>query len=291
MGSATPWFLLRQRLADGGAPVMCPGVVDGMAARIAAEQGFESLYVSGAGTAAARGLPDMGLLTLTELADAVRVIARSSGLPVVVDADTGFGGTAAIRRTMRELRDAGAAAVQIEDQPVDRRCGYLTREPCVPIPEMLERLEAARLADPDLVLIARTDALLTEGLDRTIERARAYCREGVDLLMVNGISSVTELERVQDAVGGYPLLHNVSGSDRTPALSTADAQRLNVRLVIYPIQAARAAALAVRAYLASLRGAHDSPPLLPFQTFMDYAGWSDMEDFVNKVKTGSDKRS
>jgi 2-methylisocitrate lyase-like PEP mutase family enzyme len=275
--------LLRERLADARGPLVCPGVTDGIAARIAAAQGFDGLYVSGAGTAAARALPDMGVLTLTELLDAVSVVARASELPVLVDADTGFGGPVAIRRTTRSLADAGAAALQIEDQPVDRRCGYLTHDAPVPITDMLRRLEAVRAADTDLVVVARTDALLTEGLDSAIERARAYCREGVDLLMVNGISSVEELDRVHDEVG-FPMLHNVSGSDRTPALDRADAVRLDVRVVIYPIQAARAAAYAVSQYLASLTGTSEAPPLLPFSEYMDAAGWAEADAFDNAVR-------
>ena len=275
--------VLRERLAAPGAPVVCPGVTDGVAARIAAAQGFEGLYVSGAGTAAARGLPDMGVLTLTELLDAVSIVVSASGLPVVVDADTGFGGPLAIRRTAQLLAGAGAAAIQIEDQPVDRRCGYLTHEAPVPIAEMLHRLDAVRAADTDLVVVARTDALLTEGLDSAVERARAYCREGVDLLMVNGISSVSELVRLHDELG-FPMLHNVSGSDRTPALDPGDAQRLDVRIVIYPIQAARAAAHAVGQYLSSLRDGAAAPPLLPFTEYMDLAGWSEAEAFDDKVR-------
>jgi methylisocitrate lyase len=273
---------LRARLAAAG-PVLAPGVADGLAARIAAAQGFEALYVSGAGTAAARGLPDMGLLTLTELVDATSVIVRASGLPVIVDADTGFGGPLAIRRTAQSLADAGAAALQLEDQPVDRRCGYLTHEAPVPIPEMMRRLDAVRAAGTDLVVVARTDALLTEGLESAVERARAYCTQGVDLLMVNGIRTVDELRRLHDEVG-FPMLHNVSGSDRTPDVAADVAQELGVQVIIYPIQAARAAAHAADRYLASIRGESEAPPLLPFGDYMDAAGWSDAEAFEDMVR-------
>lgn len=273
---------LRELITAQDGPTVCPGVVDGLSARLAAKHGFRSVYVSGAGTAAAHGFPDMGLLTLPELAAAVQVVARASGLPVVVDADTGFGGVLSVRRTVTTLAEVGAAAIQIEDQPQERRCGYLTSEPPVPVVEMLQRLEAVHAAGTDLVVIARTDALLTEGLDAAIDRARAYVREGVDLLMVNGISSVDQLERIHDEVG-FPQLHNVSGSDRTPAVSETDARRLDIRLVIYPIQAARAAALATSRYLSSLAEGTEPPPLLPFPDYMDLAGWGEAEQFEERM--------
>lgn len=276
---------LRQRIADDGAPLVCPGVTDGLAARLAREAGFEGVYVSGAGSSAARGLPDMGLLTLTELLDAVHVIASSSGLPTVVDADTGFGDAAAIRRTMREMAAAGAAAVHLEDQPFPRRCGYLTTDPCVPVSDMLRRLDAARAADSGLVLIARTDALLTEGLQSAVSRAAEYAKAGVDLLMINGVRSWEDLVRVHEATG-FPMLHNVSGSDRTPALTEEQAQAVDVRITIFPIQAARAAASAVRDYLAALRSGAEPPRLLPFPEYMNLAGWQETEQFEDDVARG-----
>jgi 2-methylisocitrate lyase-like PEP mutase family enzyme len=276
---------LRARIAIAGPPLVCPGVADGLAARLAAQAGFEGVYVSGAGSSAARGLPDMGLMTLGELLDAVHVIATSSGLPAVVDGDTGFGDVAAIRRTMRELASAGAAAVHLEDQPFPRKCGYLTSEKCVSIPEMLRRLDAARAADSGVVLIARTDALLTEGIDGTVERAVEYAKAGVDLLMVNGVRDFADLVRVFEATG-FPMLHNVSGSDRTPALTDEQSRAVDVRVTIHPIQAARAAALAVQSYFASLKSGSARPPLMPFGEYMDLAGWRETAQFEDDVASG-----
>lgn len=287
-GSDSPAQALRRRLDRTGDPVLCPGVSDGLTARMAAELGFEAIYVSGAGSAAARGLPDMGLMSLTELTDAVHVLTQASGLPAVVDGDTGFGDAAAIRRTMREIAAAGAAGIHLEDQPFPRKCGYLTAEPCAPAPEMLRRLAAARAADSGLVLIARTDSLLTEGIESTIERARAYVGEGVDLLMVNGVRDFEDLRRVYEATG-FPMLHNVSGSDRTPALTAEQALAVDVRISIYPIQVARAAALAARRYLSWLRSGGDRPDLMPFGEFMDLAGWREAESFEDTIaRAGKD---
>lgn len=271
-----------RRLLAAGAPVLCPGVEGGIAARLAAAHGFDAVYVSGAGTAAAHGLPDMGLLSITELCSAVHVVASASGLPVVVDADTGFGEGYALRRTMLELRDAGAAAVHIEDQPVPRRCGYLTSEPCVAVPDMLTRIEAARAADSGLVLVARTDAMLTEGLTSAIQRASAYRDAGVDLLFVNGISTIEELKQIAEALDA-PMLYNVSGSDRSPDLDAQTARDLGVALVIYPIQAARAAAHAVNAYLASILTGAQRPDLMPFAEYMDVAGWAAAVEYESAV--------
>jgi 2-methylisocitrate lyase-like PEP mutase family enzyme len=274
--------VLRNLITGTGSPVMCPGVADGPTARLAQQLGFEGIYISGAGSAAARGLPDMGLLTLSELLDAVRVLAGSSGLPAVVDGDTGFGDAVAIRRTMRELSQAGAAGVHIEDQAFPRRCGYLTTDSCVPVPEMLRRLEAARAADAGLVLIARTDALLVEGIKRTVARAEEYAKAGVDLLMINGVASYDELRQVYEAAG-FPMLHNVSGSDRTPAFSDEQYRAVCVRVVIYPIQAARAAALAAKAFLSALRAGTEPPELMPFTEYMELAGWREASEFEETV--------
>lgn len=274
---------LRQRIASPDAgPLICPGVADGLAARLAAQLGFGGIYVSGAGSSAARGLPDTGLMSVTELLDAVHVLVEASGLVAVVDADTGYGDSAATRRTVRELAAAGAAGVHLEDQPFPRKCGYLTSEPCVPIPEMLRRLDAARAADTGLVLIARTDALLTEGIDNAVERATAYAKAGVDLIKINGVSTFDELERVYAATG-VPMLHNVSGSDRTPAFTDEQYRAVDVRIVIYPIQAARAAALATRQYLSALRDGAPVPAMMPFTDYMNLAGWRDTEDFEDEI--------
>ena len=239
------------------------------------------MYVSGAGTAAARGFPDMSVLSLSELVDAVEVAARVSAADVIVDLDTGYGGAPTIRHAMRALESAGAAAVHIEDQSFPRRCGYLTSEPCVPIEEMQARLHAAQASETDLVLVARTDALLTEGVEAAIVRAIAYKEAGAELLMINGIRTLDELRLIADAIDRSPQLYNVSGSDRSPAPTKQLARELGVAVMIYPIQAARAAALAVENFLGHL--AQDpvvaTDELLGFSRYMDLAGWADANAF------------
>lgn len=275
---------LRELLASG-ALVVAPGVPDALSARLARDLGFPALYVSGAGTAAARGLPDMGVIGAAELVDATAVLAGASGLPAIVDADTGFGGPAAVRRTVRALLGAGAAAIQIEDQRAPKRCGYMEPEECVPIAEMVARLRAAR-AGGDAVLVARTDALGSEGLEAAIARGRAYLDAGADLIMVNGITRADELRRLAGA--GFPQLYNHSGSDAAPWVADAEARALGIAVVIHPIQVARAMAAAARAMLGALAAGRppDARAMLPFREYMDLAGWAEAERFERDVAAG-----
>lgn len=268
---------LRERLRTA-APLIVPGVTDGITAALAAAAGFTTVYVSGAGTAATRGFPDMSVLSLPELVDAVRVVSPHAD--PVVDLDTGFGGAAAIRRAMRDMAAAGAAAIHIEDQPFPRRCGYLTAEPCVPVADMLRRMDAVRVSGTNLVVVARTDALLVSGLDEAMARVAAYADAGAELVFVNGLRTLDELRAVRAAVDA-PLLYNVSGSDRSPWLTRAEAAEIGVAMVIHPIQAARAAANAVRRYLAGLAAdvAPAAADLLSFADYMMLAGWDDAAAF------------
>jgi 2,3-dimethylmalate lyase len=263
---------------------VAPGVSDGVAAALAAEAGFEAIYVSGAGAAAARGWPDMSVMTLGELVDATRVVTTRSGLPAIVDLDTGYGGPLSLRRALLELEQAGAGAVHLEDQEFPRRCGYLTMEPCISIVEMEHRLASARAVDSDLVLIARTDSLLTDGVEDAAVRAAAYHEAGADLIFVNGIRTLDELAQIHETVGA-PMLYNVSGSDRSPRLSPSKAADYGVRLIIYPIQADRAAALATERFLAALAAddVDSLPELLGFERFMDLAGWSEAQSFEDSL--------
>jgi 2-methylisocitrate lyase-like PEP mutase family enzyme len=227
-------------------------------------------------------MPDMGLISLTELADATHVIAEATGLPLVVDADTGFGGAPAVRRAVHELVSAGAAAIQIEDQVSRKRCGYMEPEKCVAIEEMLARLKAAR-SSADVVLVARTDALGSEGLESAIERGRAYMEAGADVLMVNGITRTDELERIAGTTG--PLLYNYSGSDAAPWISLDRARELGVAILIYPIHVARAMVAAARGVLAELAEGRPPSPgaMVSFREYMDLAGWADAEQLERTV--------
>jgi len=201
--------LLRRRLV-GPSMVVAPFVYDALQAKIAESLGFEAVYMTGFGTAAARGFPDLGLLTMTEMVENARTIARSVAIPVICDADTGYGNPINVRRTVREYEAAGAAAPHIEDQVWPKRCGFLAGKQVIPMEEMVPKVRAAcdARANPDTVIIARTDALAVNGWDDTVRRARAYRDAGADLIFVDGIRTADDLRAYAERLGDVPLLYN-----------------------------------------------------------------------------------
>jgi 2-methylisocitrate lyase-like PEP mutase family enzyme len=200
---------LRAALARPGL-VLAPFVYDGLQARIAQRAGFGAVYMTGFGTAAARGLPDLGLLTLTEMAANARIICRAVEVPVICDADTGYGNPLNVIRTVEEYEDAGAAALHIEDQVWPKRCGFLEGKQVIPCDEMRQKIRAARDArrDPDLVIIARTDALQSEGWPAVEERARHYVEAGADVIFVDGIRTPEDLDQYARRLADLPKLYN-----------------------------------------------------------------------------------
>jgi 2-methylisocitrate lyase-like PEP mutase family enzyme len=201
--------LLRRRLV-GPSMVVAPFVYDALQAKIAERLGFEAVYMTGFGTAAARGFPDLGLLTMTEMVENARTIARSVAIPVICDADTGYGNPINVRRTVREYEAAGAAALHIEDQVWPKRCGFLAGKQVLPMEEMVPKVRAAcdARANPDTVIIARTDALAVNGWDDTVRRARAYRDAGADLIFVDGIRTADDLRAYAERLADLPLLYN-----------------------------------------------------------------------------------
>ncbi len=200
---------LRRALESPGM-VTAPFVYDALQARLAQQAGFDVVYMTGFGTAAARGHPDVGLLTMTEMVANVRSIAGAIDLPLVCDADTGYGNALNVARTVREYESAGAAALHIEDQVWPKRCGFLQGQQVIPIDDMLPKLRAAldARADADFVVIARTDALQPHGWDEAERRARAYREVGADLVFVDGIRSAADLDEYQKRLGDLPCVYN-----------------------------------------------------------------------------------
>jgi 2-methylisocitrate lyase-like PEP mutase family enzyme len=190
--------------------IVAPFVFDCLQAKLAAAAGFDAIYMTGFGTAAARGYPDLGLLTMSEMVANARAIANSVNVPVICDADTGYGNPLNVWRTVREYEDAGASALHIEDQVFPKRCGFLEGKQVIPIESMLPKVRAACGArrDPNLVIIARTDALAVNGWDDVERRARAYRTSGADLIFVDGIKTLDDLNLYAEKLGDLPLIYN-----------------------------------------------------------------------------------
>ncbi len=246
---------LREILA--GDPFIAPGCYDAFTALLVEQAGFPCAYVSGASIAFSRlGRPDLGLTTLTEVADTVGNIRDRVGLPLIVDGDNGFGNALNVQRTVRLLEKMGASAIQLEDQTLPKRCGHLDGKSLVPTAEMLGKLRAARDArrDPDTVIIARTDAIAVDGFEAGLERAQAYAAAGADVLFVEALRSREQFERVGRELGGrVPLLANMVEGGKTPLLSIGELGALGFRLAIYPGAMVRVVGHAATNYLATLR--------------------------------------
>lgn len=200
---------LREMLAKPGM-IVAPFAFDCLQARLAEEAGFDAVYMTGFGTAAARGYPDLGLLTMAEMVANVRAIANCVDVPVICDADTGYGNAVNVWRTVREYEDAGASALHIEDQVFPKRCGFLAGKQVIPLEDMVPKVRAACDArrDRNLVIIARSDALQPCGWDETERRARAYRAAGADLIFLDGIKTLEDLEIYGKRLGDLPLLYN-----------------------------------------------------------------------------------
>ena len=231
-----------------------PGVFSALAARMAERAGFEGTYLSGAALSAASGLPDIGLLSMSEFIEQVRVITAASSLPLLVDADTGFGGPLNVERAVRELARAGAAAIQLEDQQLPKRCGHLSGKSLVSAEEMEQKIRAAASArlDPEFVIVARTDARGVEGFDAAVERARCYLAAGADIIFPEALQSRDEFAEFRRVVEA-PLLANMTEFGRSPLLSVEQLDGLGYRIALFPVTALRAAMKAAERVFQELR--------------------------------------
>lgn len=234
--------------------LVAPGVFDGLSARLVERAGFHAVYATGGGIARSMGYPDLGLLSMAEVVERLVPIVEHVSLPVIADADTGYGNALNVRRTVREFERAGVAALHLEDQQFPKRCGHYAGKALIAAGEMTQKLRAARDAatDPDLVLIARTDALAVEGLDRAIERAHAYAEAGADVLFVEAPESVEQIEAIARRLP-FPKLINMFLGGKTPSVPLPRLQELGYRLVIIPSDLQRAAIRAMEEVLAAIR--------------------------------------
>ncbi|MCS6800852.1 MAG: oxaloacetate decarboxylase [Chloroflexota bacterium] len=244
---------LRARLAQPEILIV-PGVVDALTARLAQEAGFPAVYLTGAGLANAQfGLPDLGFLGLAEVAAQTARLADAVEVPLIVDADTGYGNALNVRRTVRELERAGAAAIQLEDQVSPKRCGHFAGKAVISREEMVQKIRAAVEArrDPETVIIARTDALASEGIEGAIARARAYRAAGADILFVEAPRDRDQLARLPREIDAPLLVNQVEGG-QTPLLPAKELHRLGFRIALYANTALRVALFAVREAFAVL---------------------------------------
>jgi 2-methylisocitrate lyase-like PEP mutase family enzyme len=222
-------------MLTAGRPVVAPGAYDGLTASLVERSGYQAVYMTGAGTAATLGLPDYGLATMTEMAANVARLTSSTRLPVIADADTGYGNELNVVRTVREYERAGAAALHVEDQVFSKRCGHLEDKELVPLEEFVARIRAAAesRSDPDLVIIARTDAIAVEGFESAVERVRAALAAGADMAFVEAPETVEQVAGIPALVGGPCLLNLVAGG-KTPEVSVEEAGSFGYALVIVP---------------------------------------------------------
>jgi 2-methylisocitrate lyase-like PEP mutase family enzyme len=278
---------LKQRLA-GRSLLVAPGVFDMVSLRLANTFGFEALYMTGYGTVASHlGLPDAGIATYTDMVGRVRAMAAQAASPLIADGDTGYGGLLNVRHTVRGYEQAGAAAIQLEDQEFPKKCGHTPGRRVIPVEDMVRKIRVAveSRASPDFLIVARTDARTALGLDEALRRADAYARAGADVLFVESPESVEEM-RIIGARFDLPLVANMVEKGRTPVLGKADLEAIGYRIAIFPVAALLAAVQAMAGVFRHLKATGssvDAPvPLYDFAELSLLMGFQDVWDFDRK---------
>jgi 2,3-dimethylmalate lyase len=272
-------------------PLVAPGAYDALSARLVEQAGFDVVYMTGFGTTASlAGRPDVGLLTGTEMVDNARRIAAAVDVPVIADADTGYGNAINVVRTVQAYEQAGVAGIHLEDQVMPKKCGHMSGKAVIPADEMAGKIRAAVEArrDPDFLLIARTDAAAVEGLSAAIDRARAYADAGADVLFVEAPTSEDDIARVAGELRGVaPLVFNWAEGGRTPPIPLARIAELGFALVLFPIGTLLAATAGIRRLLASLRddGVPAVDDLPTFDDFTDLIGLPEIRELEARFGT------
>jgi 2,3-dimethylmalate lyase len=283
---------LRARF-DAGEMVLAPGCYDALGARLIEEAGFSAAYMTGFGSAASRlGRPDVGLMSMTEMVDNARRIVDAVDIPVIADADTGYGNSINVIRTVREYESAGVAAIHLEDQVMPKKCGHMEGKQVVGAEEMAAKIAAAVAArrSPDFLIIARTDARAVEGLDGALARARRYREAGADVLFVEAPQSIEEIEAVAQAFPDVPLLFNYAEGGKTPAVTYDFLRELGFSLVIFPLTLLLSATGAMQAALARLKSDGTPIELLPslvgFDEFLKLVGIDEIRALEQRFAEG-----
>lgn len=271
---------LRALIARPGL-VVAPGAADALTARLIQQAGFEVMYITGAGIANSQfGLPDLGLIGMTEVVQQVERVAQAIEIPAIADADTGYGNPLNVLRTVREFERAGVAGIQIEDQVSPKRCGHFSGKEVIPAEEMVQKLRAAVTAreDPDLVIVARTDALATHGITEALARARLYAANGADLIFIEAPTDREQIAHLPVEVPA-PLLFNMTEGARTPSFTNEELEQFGYKIVIYPNTLLRVAIRAVQQALTVLKTDGSSQSLLPRMV-----GWEERQQIVDLAK-------
>jgi len=244
-----------RKLLEGPEILVAPGAHDALTAKIIEHEGFEAVYMTGYGQAASHlGQPDVGLLSMTEMLSRANNMVNCVGIPVICDGDTGFGNLVNVVRTVREYEKAGAAAIQLEDQVIPKKCGHMTGRQVIPAEEMVDKIRAAVAArtDPEMVIIARTDARTVFGIEEAIKRGKAYEKAGADVIFVESPESTEEMKLITSSFG-VPVLANMVEGGRSPLLSASELQGIGYNLVIFPTASTYITAQAVRELMDELK--------------------------------------
>ena len=279
-----PTTRLRELLA-GPEPIVAPGAYDALSARLIAQAGFQAVYMTGFGTAAsALGQPDVGLLTMSEMVSRAAALAAVAGnVPLIADADTGYGNPINVGRTIREYERAGVAALHIEDQVWPKKCGHMEGKQVIPMQEMMQKIHAAVEArqDPDFVIIARTDANAVNGFEDALQRGQAYREAGADVIFIEAPRSLTELRSITQTFPDVPLLFNWAESGKTPSLSLAEIRTLGFKLIIFPFSLLFAATYSMLKLLEVLKQGETSTPfasqMVTFSEFTNLIGLPEIQ--------------
>ncbi len=281
-------------LLDSGQTIVAPGAFDPLAARLVEEAGFPAVYMTGFGTSAALiGRPDVGLLTMTEMTESAGRIAACVDIPVIADADTGYGNPLNVIRTVGAYEAAGVAGIHIEDQVAPKKCGHMEGKLVIPAEEMVAKVRAAVDArmQPEFVIIARTDARAVEGLERALERGRMYREAGADALFIEAVVTEAEAEEAVRAFPGVPLLFNWAEGGKTPPISLDRLVELGYRIVIFPISTLLAATAAMRWILQEIAEAGTPAAAMntlpTFGEFTDFIGLPQVREIEQRYAARS----
>ncbi len=265
-----------------------PGAHNGLAAAQAKHAGFDAIYLSGAAMTASMGLPDLGIITVDEVTFFIRQAARSSGLPLLVDGDTGYGEALNVMHMVRAFEDAGAGAVHIEDQLLPKKCGHLNDKKLADPQDMAAKIAAARKARRDLVIIARTDAAASEGIDGAVARAKLYLQAGADAIFPEALTTEAMFREFASQIDA-PLLANMTEFGRTPFFTASDFEAMGFKMVIWPVTSLRVSAKAVGELYAAIKrdgGAHSMVDRMQTRAELyETIGYSDYEALDQSIIT------